>query len=250
MVANNNDKETSKQDSVQETIAKSSFVELDYTGFADGQVFDTTLPEVARQNNLTSNPETLKPLIVPVGFQYLLTGLDEFLIGKTLGEFKVSIPPEKAFGDKKPELLKLYSLSSFKSFNIKPEPGLQVNIDGFLGVVKQVGSGRVLVDFNHPLAGKPITYELKVKRFVTDNNEKLAALINLHGLEALTKNFKIENNEALIVFNKASLENLNKAFESFNDKELLSHLLENPEIALFSKRVKELLSLTPKFEIA
>ena len=48
-----------------------------------------------------------------------------------------------------------------------------LNFDGKMGKVLSVSGGRVLVDFNHPLAGKEIIYEINVKRIVQNIDEKI-----------------------------------------------------------------------------
>ena len=58
-------------------------------------------------------------------------------------------------------------------------PGLQVEVNGIFGVIKTVSSGRCIVDFNHPLSGKDISYEVKVLRIINDNNEKLKSILEL-----------------------------------------------------------------------
>jgi peptidylprolyl isomerase len=57
--------------------------------------------------------------------------------------------------------------------------GLQVNIDGAIGVVRTVSGGRTVVDFNHPLAGKDISYKVNVIRKITDDKEKIKSLVGL-----------------------------------------------------------------------
>ncbi|EFK97351.1 peptidylprolyl isomerase FKBP-type, partial [sediment metagenome] len=47
--------------------------------------------------------------------------------------------------------------------SIRPMPGLPVNIDGMYGIIRTVAGGRVIVDFNHPLSGKEIVYNSKLK---------------------------------------------------------------------------------------
>ena len=60
-----------------------------------------------------------------------------------------------------------------------PQPGLQVDIDGQMGIVKTVSGGRTIVDFNHPLSGKELVYEVEIKRIVNDDKEKLTSLVKL-----------------------------------------------------------------------
>ena len=59
-------------------------------------------------------------------------------------------------------------------------PGMQLNIDSMVGTVKTVSGGRTLVDFNHPLAGKDLVYDVKINRIVDDNKEKLNSLLKMH----------------------------------------------------------------------
>ena len=60
-----------------------------------------------------------------------------------------------------------------------------MNIDGIFGIVRTVSGGRTLVDFNHPLSGKDIKYEISIKRIVGDKQEKLKSLLsNVIGDEA------------------------------------------------------------------
>jgi FKBP-type peptidyl-prolyl cis-trans isomerase 2 len=71
-------------------------------------------------------------------------------------------------------------MSAFKKQQMRPFPGLQVNIDGFMGVIKTVSGGRVIVDFNHPLAGRDVMYEVMVKRVVTDAKEKIGSFLKMN----------------------------------------------------------------------
>ncbi|PIN82871.1 hypothetical protein COV61_04740, partial [Candidatus Micrarchaeota archaeon CG11_big_fil_rev_8_21_14_0_20_47_5] len=50
--------------------------------------------------------------------------------------------------------------------------------------VKSVNSGRVMVDFNHPLAGEKLTYTLKLEKRLSGRDEKLKALLLDFGVEA------------------------------------------------------------------
>ncbi len=60
-----------------------------------------------------------------------------------------------------------------------PHPLLQVNIDGAVGTVRSVNSGRVVVDFNHPLSGKDVKYTVKVLKKVDDAAAQVSALIRI-----------------------------------------------------------------------
>ncbi len=156
------------------------FVELDYTGkLTDGTIFDTTSEAVAKDNNLFSEKTKYGPLIICVGEKQVLPGLDEELIEKELGkEYTITIPPEKAFGKRDIKRLKVIPVNTFRDHKLAPHPGLQIDVDGEMGTVTSVSGGRVIVNFNHPLAGKEVVYTIKVNRVVTDSQEQIKAFLN------------------------------------------------------------------------
>ncbi len=164
------------------SIREGDFVEVEYTGrVTEGNlVFDTTSGEVAKQNKVYDQNASYGPVIVCVGAGHLLKGLDSWIVGKEPGLFRVHLTAEESFGKKNVKLLQMISASKFKSQNIQPFPGLQVNVDGMIGTVKTVSGGRIVVDFNHPLAGKDLDYEVSIKRTVSDAREKLNALMKFY----------------------------------------------------------------------
>ncbi|MAG15509.1 peptidylprolyl isomerase [Candidatus Woesearchaeota archaeon] len=168
-----------------EVLKEGDFVELDYTGkILEGDIiFDTTLEDVAKQNNLHDPKAKYEPVIICLGKNHVIAGLDKNLAGKEIGKTYVfEIPPEEGFGNKDPKKIQLISTSKFREQKITPMPGLQVNLDGILGTIKAVSGGRTIVDFNHPLSGKDLKYEVTVKRIVTDLNEKIDATLKLLGI--------------------------------------------------------------------
>ncbi|MBW2967022.1 peptidylprolyl isomerase [Candidatus Woesearchaeota archaeon] len=165
-----------------ETVQKGDFVELDYTGaIKDGDIiFDTTIEEVAKKEGLFDDKMTYSPVAICVGQGQILSGLDSSIEGLEIGtEQDVLLPPEKAFGKKDGKLMKLVPMSAFKKQGINPVPGLQIQIDGAMGVIRTASGGRCVVDFNSPLAGKEIIYKVKLIRKITDDKEKVLALVVL-----------------------------------------------------------------------
>ena len=162
-----------------ETITKGDFVELDYTGkTADGTIFDTTSKDVASEASLKTKKD-LKPVTICVGEQHVLAGIDKRLEGTGLGKHTFIIPAEEGFGKKSAKNLQLIPHKKFKEQGVQPTPGLEINVDDQVGTVRSVSGGRVIVDFNHPLAGQELTYEVDVKRKVVDQQEKLEALLDM-----------------------------------------------------------------------
>lgn len=162
-------------------IKKNDFVEMDYTGRLKepAEVFDTTEEKVAKEAQIFSSKAEYKPIIICVGEHQILPGIDEFLVGKDVGKFKLELAPEKAFGKKDAKLVQMIPVKKFEEQNIQAVPGLRLNIDGAVGIIKSVSSGRCVIDFNHPLAGRDVAYEINVRRIVTDKKEQLSALLRV-----------------------------------------------------------------------
>jgi len=175
-------------------IGKGDFVEVEYTGKLKdgGVVFDTTSEETAKKHGIHDKSAEYRPVIICVGQGHIVRGLDKEIEGReTDKKFTADIKPEDGFGKKNPKLLQLMSTGKFREQEITPVPGLHVNVDGLIGTVRTVTGGRIIIDFNHPLAGKELVYEACIKRKVTDTKEKVDSLIDLLRL----KDFEVEIKE-------------------------------------------------------
>jgi|TARA_B100001971_G_C18073130_1_gene474165 FKBP-type peptidyl-prolyl cis-trans isomerase 2 len=160
-------------------IKKKDFIEITYTGTLENtnQVFDTTDEKVAKDSNIYNENMTYGPIIICVGENQILPGIDKELLDKDFKSYTITLTPENAFGKKNPKLLQLLSQNSFKKQNITPYPGLQINIDDMMGIVRTVTPGRVIVDFNHLLAGKTLTYKIKILKEIKDPKQQLDSLL-------------------------------------------------------------------------
>ena len=177
-------------------LEKGNFIEIDYIGRLEGgKIFDLTIEDVAKKNNIFNDKAKYSPIIICLGCKDVIPGLDEELIGKNLGKYKFKVLPERGFGKKDGKLIKLVPTSLFTKQNIKPVPGLVVNIDNIIAKIISVTGGRTMVDFNHPLAGKELEYEVEVKRIITDKKEKLDGLLKMRLKSFKTK---VENDKATI----------------------------------------------------
>ena len=160
-------------------IKKGDFVKIEYTGYVDGRAFDTTSEDIAKKEGIYDPKKNYGPITIEIGAGSLLRGLDEFIEGKEVGkEYDINVEPEKGFGKKDPNAIQLVPEEVFKKANLTPKPGLFVNIDNRIGTIKSLSGGRVLVDFNHPLAGKELNYKLKINKVASDK-EIAEAIIRL-----------------------------------------------------------------------
>jgi FKBP-type peptidyl-prolyl cis-trans isomerase 2 len=157
-------------------ISKNDFVEIEFSAkIKNGALFDTTKKEDAKI--LGINEDSLKPLIISVGNGMLVKGMDEDLVGKDVGkDYSVEIKAENAFGKRDSSLVQMVPLKNFSEQKIYPQRGMQFSLDGRLAKIVSVSGGRVLVDFNNPLAGKDVCYLYKILRKVDGKEEQLDAL--------------------------------------------------------------------------
>jgi len=117
--------------------------------------------------------------VVVVGEGDVLKGLDRALLEMKVGEERtVKLQPAEAWGERNPNNISVVPLQQFRQRKISPVPGLVVDVNGRQGRVQSVSGGRVRVDFNHPLAGKELLYELKVEKEITRPREQVEALYN------------------------------------------------------------------------
>ena len=162
-------------------IQKSDFILVDYTSKVKetGEVFDTTSEEIAKEKKLYKEGEIYEPKLVVVGEGWVLKALDEALLTIKLKKKElVEISPENAFGNRDPEKVKLVPLRRLASRGINPRLGAQIEYDKRLATVRTMGSGRVTLDFNPPLAGKTLVYDVTVKQKLKTAEDKISALIH------------------------------------------------------------------------
>jgi peptidylprolyl isomerase len=129
-------------------------VKINYTlKLDDGSVYSTTNGKA--------------PLQVTLGKGTLIPGFEEALIGMQVGESKtIQVPPEKAYGPHRPELVEVVSKSKLPA-SVPPEVGQQLQAKGGDGkplpvVITQVTGDNVTLDANSPLAGKTLTFNIEL----------------------------------------------------------------------------------------
>lgn len=178
-------------------IKANDFVEIEYTGRLkdSGVVFDTTDAKIAKEHQLPK--AQYGPVVIVIGQGQLLKGLEEQITGKEPGSYKVELAAENAFGKKNAKLIQMIPSSKFVQQKIQPVPGLRLNIDGMLCTILQVTGGRVMVDFNHPLAGKDVVYDVKINRIVTDKKEQLKAVFAML-LNIAPERLEVEGSKAKV----------------------------------------------------
>ena len=89
----------------------------------------------------------------------------------------VEVPPEKAFGLRDQSKVKVVSIREFYRAGKVPKVGDIVEYNNQRARVISVSSGRVILDFNHPLAGKVIVVNAKVVKKLTSDEDKVKEII-------------------------------------------------------------------------
>lgn len=115
---------------------------------------------------------------IVVGGGYVIPGLDDVLLGMSVGEKKtVEVRPEKGFGARDKAKVHTVPEAEFKKHGTTPRPGMTVDADNKRGRVVSVTSGRVMIDFNHPLAGKVLEYDIGIVKKIEEPAEKVKAIL-------------------------------------------------------------------------
>ncbi len=145
-----------------EKINHGSFVKLCYTGkLENGVVFDKT--------------DKCKPLEIQVGEGNVVQGFENALIGMGLNERKSFVlGPNDAYGNRDERLERRLDRAALK-LGFEPFPGQVLlfrteNGQEHPALIKFVSEDVIVADFNHPLAGKDLTFEVEVAEISETRN--------------------------------------------------------------------------------
>jgi peptidylprolyl isomerase len=163
-------------------LEKGDFILINYTAKVKetNEVFDTTIEETAKKEHLHKEGEMYEPKLVVIGEGWVLKVLDESLTTMKIGKAQsVEIPPDKAFGARDPEKVKRVPLKQLLAKDVhNPTIGMRIDYNGKMATIRSIGAGRVLLDFNPPLAGKTLVYDVTVDKKLDTNEKKVVALIH------------------------------------------------------------------------
>ena len=133
-------------------------VRIHYTGtLSDGTTFDSS--------------QGREPLEFTVGSGQIIPGLDRAIPGMNVGETKtVTVPAAEAYGDRNPDGVQSVPRAQVPD-HIPLDPGTQLQVQTGDGrtlpvTVAEVTAEEVVLDANHPLAGKDLTFEVELVEIV------------------------------------------------------------------------------------
>jgi peptidylprolyl isomerase len=162
---------------------KGDFILVEYTVRVKetGALLDTTNAELAKQENIYDASKLYGPTLIVLGKNWINSVVEDWILNASENsEGEIEVPPDKAFGERDPNKVKVYSLRELQRRGYVPSIGDVIELNGVKGIVKQISGGRVTIDFNHPLAGKTLVYKVKIIKKLEDFEEKIKALTSRH----------------------------------------------------------------------
>ncbi len=108
-----------------------------------------------------------EPLTFQVGAGQMINGFDAALPGMAVGEIKnITLTPDQAYGESNPEAITDVPKTAFpEGFNFQVDAMVQGQNDmgqPVVGTINEVKENDVTIDFNHPMAGKDLNFEIEL----------------------------------------------------------------------------------------
>lgn len=134
-------------------VVKGKQVKMDYTLIVNGEQLETSVGQ--------------KPLEFVLGDESVIPGLEKGIEGMKVGQEKeVIVEPKDAYGESDPKAFKEFPKDKMpQGAELKPGMVLEAqapNGENFPAVISAVKGDKILMDFNHPLAGKKLTFKVKI----------------------------------------------------------------------------------------
>ena len=171
---------------------------FELTGAITGtnQIFETSSEEIAKVNKLFNPKEKYGTRLIVIGKNMVFKKIEDALAGLKPGEEqKIALTCDEAFGKRAQNLVHVMPIREFRDRDVNPVPNSYVNIDNRLARIVSANSGRVVLDFNHPLAGSDVTYTVKLVKTVSSPKEKVETLSQHYGIQC---DAQVENDKVKI----------------------------------------------------
>lgn len=133
----------------------------------------------AESGEVLDSSEASEPLEYLHGAQNIVPGLEQGLLGAQTGaKLRVKVPPEQGYGPRAPDAVHAFPRDAFPK-DMPVEAGMSFQAEGEDGHslpawVTSVEGDKVMVDFNHPLAGQTLDFEVTIAGMRDATAEELA----------------------------------------------------------------------------
>ncbi len=142
---------------IMSEIKNGSSVTMSYIGtFDNGEEFDSTL---SREESFTFS----------VGSGEIIPGLENAILGMKEGDkCSIAVDPKDAYGERRDELVQTFPMSSFpEGFQFSVNQIIQAEDENGASTLARIAhineeESRVVVDFNHPVAGRNLNFEIEI----------------------------------------------------------------------------------------
>ena len=142
------------------SVIEGDLVSVHYTGtFDDGTIFD-------------SSKQRGEPMTFTAGSEELILEFSKSVIGMNVGEIKkIKLDAISAYGQVNEELYRQVAIEQFNGHPV-PEVGGRVSFQNennkqIYGTVHLIEDDKIIIDFNHPMAGKDLNFEIELLNKVT-----------------------------------------------------------------------------------
>jgi len=134
-------------------VTEGTKVRVHYKGtLDDGSIFDSS--------------EGSDPIEFVAGAGEVIQGFDQAVLSMNIGEKKqIRLPPPEAYGDRQEDLLEEIEKKLIQDLEVQVGTWVEVKTTAgqmLDGQVTKVNEGSVMLDFNHPLAGKTLNFEIEL----------------------------------------------------------------------------------------
>ena len=188
--------EEKKKDLQGKAVEEGDFILVKITAKTQkGKVFQVSSVEDAKKAEIYDEKKEPQGFYTP---EFVIVGKSGFLnegLTETIKEMKyfqkksVRIPPTKAFGKREPQKIERIGIAKFRKLNNGKNPELGQEFvkqsqqgQSQRGTVIRVTQGKVIIDYNHPLAGQSIDYNLEIIDKIEDFNEKIEYFMTSKGI--------------------------------------------------------------------
>ena len=144
---------------------------------ADNTVVTVSYIMTDDEDKVVGRSDAKNPVVALIGKHFLLPGLEQGLYGHEKGdEFVLKVAAKDAFGEYNPDMVQTIDRSMFGDFPVAAGYVFEADTVGGprIVVVKEVTDDKVVVDANHPLAGKNINFFVTVDDVREATEEELA----------------------------------------------------------------------------